>query len=138
MICGNCCKSIKLKCFFYLQIITSNTICKKQEQMTHFQQTYQLTHNVNSSFTDEDNDYGHFYDTETNTYNKTESKSTTLHDYNNTYNNYLETYEQEKNYKNKQNNLLIDTHKSFYTKIMEKGVIIYLLQYIFSLCNLNN
>ena len=33
MICGNCCNYIKLKCLFYFQKITSNTIYKKEEQM---------------------------------------------------------------------------------------------------------
>ena len=138
MICGGCCKYIKLKCFFYLQIITSKNICKKNETMNNPQQSYQFYQKNIQSFTnDDDNDYGHFYDTETNTFNRQEKRSHEIYESDDAYDEYLDNYEKAMNYENLQINLVYDTKNSFCNKIMEKGLVIWFIQYIFTLCNSN-
>ena len=138
MICGGCCKYIKLKCFFYLQIISSRIICKKNETMINPQYSYQFyQNNIQTSTNDDDNDYGHFYDTETNTFNHQEKNIRVINEYDNAYDEYLDNYERAMRYENLKIDLMYDTEDTIFNKIMEKGLVICFIQYIFSLCNSN-
>ena len=136
MICGNCCRFIKLKCLFYFQIITSNNIYKKKEQMIH---NCTLPRNTyNTSVIDSEEDYGHYYDTEYDRFNDQIPLTQELDTYDDAYEEYLDRYENAMNYEDFQLNLMYQRKDSIFTKIMEKGVIIYIVQYIFNLCNFNN
>ena len=137
MICGNCCRYIKLKCLFYFQIITSNTICKKKEQMIN---TCTVpTGKCNNYVIDSEEDYGHYYDTEFDRFNDEKPIPQELDaSYDDAYEEYLDRYEDAMNYEDFQLNLMYQRKDSIFTKIMEKGVIIYIVQYIFNLCNFNN
>jgi len=134
MICGDCCKYIKLKCLFYLQTITSNTIYKKKEPMMHT--CTSLTYNT--SIIDSEEDYGHYYDTEFDRFNNEKPITQELDVYDDAYEEYLDRYENAMNYEDLQINLLYDTQNTFYNKVLEKGLLISVLQYIYNLCNFSN
>lgn len=135
MICGDCCKNIKLKCLFYLQIITSNIICKKKEPMMH---TCTTPPTYDSSIIDSEEDYGHYYDTEFDRFNNEKPKTQELDIYDDAYEEYLDRYEHAMNYEDFQLNLIYQKENSIFNKIMEKGIIIYIFQYIYNLCNFHN
>ena len=136
MICGNCCRYIKLKCIFFLQIITSTPICKKKEPMIHTCTPPKNTYNT--SIMDSEEDYGYYYDTEFDRFNDEKPITQELDTYDDAYEEYLDRYENAINYEDLQINLLYDTQNTFYNKVMEKGLLISVLQYIFNLCNFNN
>lgn len=136
MICGNCCKYIKLNCLFYFQILTSNNICKKKEQMIHSCKLPKNTYNT--SIVDNEEDYGQYYDTELDRFYNDKSIKQDLDTYDDAYEEYLDRYENAMNYEDFQLNKIYQRKDSIYTKIMEKGLILYIVQYIYNLCNFNN
>ncbi len=136
MICGNCCNYIKLKCLFYFQKITSNTIYKKEEQMID---NCTPRKNINNtSIIDSEEDYGHYYDTEYDSFNNEKPITQELDAYDDAYEEYLDRYENAMNYEDFQLNLIYQKKDSIFTKIMKKGVLIYIVQYIYNLCNFHN
>lgn len=92
----------------------------------------------NKSFIDSEEDYGHYYDTEFDRFDNEKPISQELDTYDDAYEEYLDRYENAMNYEDLQINLLYDTQKTFYNKIMEKGLVMCVLQYIYNLCNFNN
>lgn len=134
MICGKCCDYIKLKMFFYLQIITSTDIYKKKDSMVAC--TIESV-TQNNSFIYNEEDYGQYYDTETNRFNHEEPPLEELDSYNDAYEEYLDRYEQAMSYQDLQLNKIYHKNNSILTNIMESGFVIYVFQYIYNLCNFN-
>ena len=102
MICGNCCKYIKLKLLFYLQIITSNDIYKKKEQMID---TDKVTPTIyNNPIAENEEDYGQYYDTEFDRFYNEKPVTEELVTYDDAYEEYLDRYENAMNYEDYQLN----------------------------------
>lgn len=136
MICGNCCRYIKLKLFFYLQIITSDDIYKKKEQMIDTDKTIPTTYN--NPIVENEEDYGQYYDTEFDKFYNEKPVTEDLDTYDDAYEEYLDRYENAMNYEDFQLNLIYKKERSIFDKIMEKGLILYIIQYVYNLCNFNN
>ena len=136
MICGNCCRYIKLKLFFYFKIITSDDIYKKKEQMIDTDKTIPTTYN--NPIVENEEDYGQYYDTEFDKFYNEKPVTEELDTYNDTYEEYLDRYENAMNYEDFQLNLIYKKERSIFDKIMEKGIILYIIQYVYNLCNFNN
>ena len=131
MICGKCCRYIKLKTLFYFQILTSIIIYKKKESMATYTVKPVIPRN---SFMEEDNDYGYFYDTENDTFtNLPTIKEEDVYD--DAYDEYLDRYETAMNYQDLQINLIYQGEYSFINKIMENGFVFCFTEYIYNLCN---
>ena len=135
MICNKCFKYIKLKCFFYFSLFSSNnTICKKQD-MTNIEQFQVAPLIKNWSMIDDGDDYGQFYDTENNQSLRQESREMKEFEYDDPYEEYLDRYEQYLNYEDrtleKEYNAI-----SRYEKLLKKKVLfyehplLYVVQYI--------
>ena len=136
MICGNCCRYIKLKLFFYLQTITSDDIYKKKEQMIDTDKTIPTTYN--NPIVENEEDYGQYYDTEFDKFYNEKPVTEDLDTYDDAYEEYLDRYENAMNYEDFQLNLIYKKERSIFDKIMEKGLILYIIQYVYNLCNFNN
>ena len=90
----------------------------------------------NNSFIEEDNDYGHFYDTENNTFiNLPLIKE--VHEDENEYDKYLDRYEAAMDYEDLKINLIYQSENSVINKIMENGFLVCFAEYIYNLCNFN-
>tara|TARA_A100001015_G_C14715777_1_gene603924 strand:- start:396 stop:710 length:315 start_codon:yes stop_codon:yes gene_type:complete len=92
----------------------------------------------NTSIVDNEEDYGQYYDTELDRFYNDKSIKQDLDTYDDAYEEYLDRYENAMNYEDFQLNKIYQRKDSIYTKIMEKGLILYIVQYIYNLCNFNN
>ena len=94
----------------------------------------------NNSFIEEDNDYGHFYDTENNTFINLPLIKEVHEDDNedeNEYDKYLDRYEAAMDYEDLKINLIYQSENSVMNKIMENGFLVCFAEYIYNLCNFN-
>jgi hypothetical protein len=93
----------------------------------------------NNPIAENEEDYGQYYDTEFDRfYNEKPITDDIDISYDDAYEEYLDRYENAMNYEDFQLNLIYQKERSIIDKIMEKGLVIYILQYIYNLCNFNN
>jgi predicted alpha-1,6-mannanase (GH76 family) len=119
-----------------LQIITSDDIYKKKEQMIDTDKTIPTTYN--NPIVENEEDYGQYYDTEFDKFYNEKPVTEDLDTYDDAYEEYLDRYENAMNYEDFQLNLIYKKERSIFDKIMEKGLILYIIQYVYNLCNFNN
>jgi predicted alpha-1,6-mannanase (GH76 family) len=119
-----------------LQIITSDDIYKKKEQMIDTDKTIPTTYN--NPIVENEEDYGQYYDTEFDKFYNEKPVTENLDTYDDAYEEYLDRYENAMNYEDFQLNLIYKNERSIFDKIMEKGLILYIIQYVYNLCNFNN
>ena len=139
MICSKYFQYIKLKCFFYFSIFSSNYICKK-EDMTTISKYQTNTNMKNWSMIDDGDDYGQFYDTENNENLLHENKKMKEYEYDDPYEEYMDRFEQHLNYEETQ---IANEYngKTIYEKLINGKILfyehplLYIVQYILGYCN---